>query len=122
MSDIDIHQGIWFSPATTRNINKIMVENNRNLLQYRSGNCGRGPSVSGSMCIYDNTAVDVPDDSKDPRYRFTILYSNRSHLDFTWYNNTGTHNFKGSPITRDRRMYTNVNGGAQGDYFFYPND
>ncbi|MCR6108704.1 isopeptide-forming domain-containing fimbrial protein [Salipaludibacillus agaradhaerens] len=122
MSDIDIHQGIWFSPATTRNIDKIMVENNRNVLQYRSGNCGRGSSVSGSMCIYDTTGVDVPDDSKDPRYRFTILYSNRSHLDFTWYNNTGARNFNGSPVTRDRRMYTDVNGGAQGDYFFYEMD
>lgn len=123
--DIDVNQGISFSPESTQAIDSI-------LLEPEVGDTGSNLEIKengGAMEIADFATaeekaqggdIDVPDDSQDPRHRFSMLYSDESSIRFKWHSNRGS---RADPDASWLNPWSsNITPYATGDYLFYELD
>lgn len=110
-SDIDIRQGVQFSKTTSQNIDRFIVANRKNKLQYKNQN--------GEYKIYDTVDTDMPDGKYNDNFAFTFIYSDLGSFRFKWITDWGKTIRNGRGFTPDRYYYTDVVNAATGEYFFY---
>lgn len=111
-SDIDVNQGLEFSAITSHNIDRYMIDNRWNRLQYLR-------TVNNSDRFYDIDDVDRIDTVYDDRYAFTFLYSDLSSFSIRWMTNWANTTRTGQPVTPERYFYGNTRDYATGEYLFF---
>lgn len=111
-SDIDVNQGLEFSAITSANIDRYMIDNRWNRLQYvRTGN--------SSDRFFDIDDKDRLDTEYDDRYAFTFLYSDLSAFSIRWMTNWSNTTRDGKAVPPDRFYYGNTRDYAAGEYLFF---
>lgn len=113
-SDIDASQGIQFTQSTVNKIDRLLVEDRSNVLQYQNNN--------GAYRIFDTTDIDVADSEYDSRYAITFLYSNETSLGIRWSTDWNRTVRNGRGFTPSRLFYMNIDSWTNGEYFFYVNN
>jgi len=123
--EIDVNQGISFSPESTQAIDSILLEPD-------VGSVGSSLEVqedNGAMSIADFATAeeisqggdtDVADDSRDPRHRFSMLYSDESSIRFKWQSNRGDRADQDASWLNP--WSSSISPYATGDYLFYELD
>lgn len=126
--DVDMSQGLKFSQPTSDAIDAVVLDNEviseGSELYYQESN--------GEYYIFDgvtdaeannNTDVDIRDDSGDPRYKFSILYSDQESIRFEWRPGYGQ---RGRNMPRSEPWYNAVGATwsptSEGSYMFYEID
>lgn len=110
-SDIDIYQGLQFSPTTSSNIHRYMITDTSNRLKYlRSNNQDR---------FYDTDDNDINDTTYNHRYAFTFLYGNLSSFSLRWMTDWSKSIRGGRLVDKNRYYYGNTTSYAAGEYLFF---